>query len=123
MSKAVRAFVEGLAYAEDLCYNADLVVSEAMTNVMVHGFKDTRPEPLGLIVTAFQHGIAVLIEDHGSRIPLAVLDNMRHVQTFQQEFSLSELPEGGMGLALIRAVSRRFTYRVTPTSNRLLVLL
>lgn len=123
MSRDVRAFVEGLAYAEDLCYNADLVVSEAMTNVMVHGFKDTRPEPLGLIVAAFQNGIAVLIEDHGSRIPLAVFDNMRSVQAFQQEFSLNELPEGGMGLALIRAVSRRFAYRSTQSSNRLLVLL
>lgn len=123
MSKAIREFVEGLAYAEDLCYNADLVISEAMTNVMVHGFKDTCPEPVGLIVSAFQHGVAVLIEDHGSRIPLAVLDNMRHVQAFQQDFSLNELPEGGMGLALIRAVSRRFGYRPAASSNRLLVLL
>ena len=123
MSNAVREFVEGLAYAEDLCYNADLVVSEAMTNVMVHGFKDVRPEPVGLIVIACQHGIAVLVEDHGNRIPLSVLDNMRHVQAFQQEFSLSELPEGGMGLALIQAVSRRFDYRATESSNRLLVLL
>jgi len=123
MSQAVREFVEELAYAEDLCYNADLVVSEAMTNVMVHGFRDARPEPLGLIVVAFQHGVAVLIEDHGSRIPLAVLDNMRNVVSFQQDFALSELPEGGMGLALIRAVSRRFAYRSTDTSNRLLVLL
>lgn len=123
MSEAVRTFVEGLAYAEDLCYNADLVVSEAMTNVMVHGFKDLQPAPLGLIVAAFQHGIAVLVEDHGSRIPAAVLDNMRNVESFQQDFSLSELPEGGMGLALIRAVSRRFAYRSTQSSNRLLVLL
>jgi len=37
--------------------------------------------------------------------------------------SLSELPEGGMGLIFMRVVSQRFVYQTTPQCNRLMLLL
>lgn len=123
LSHAVRAFVEGLAYSEDICYNTDLVVSEALTNVMVHGFKTSRPEPVQLTVLAFQHVVGVVIEDKGSRIPASVFDKMRHEQTFQDDLALNELPEGGMGLIFMRVVSQRFVYQATAQGNRLILLL
>lgn len=123
LSSAVRNFVESLAYLEDICYNTDLVVSEALTNVMVHGFKDCRPTPVQLTVLAFQHAVAVVLEDQGAHIPVHVLDNMRNADVFQDDMTLGELPEGGMGLTFMRMVSRRFVYRVEPNSNKLILLL
>jgi len=125
LSRAVRAFVEELAYTEEVCYNTDLVVSEALTNVMLHGFKDKRPEPAQLTVLAFQHGVGVLIEDWGSSIPAHVLSKMHHEHSFQDDLSLGDLPEGGMGLAFMRMVSRRFVYQAKQNQrgNRLLLLL
>jgi sigma-B regulation protein RsbU (phosphoserine phosphatase) len=123
LSRAVRSFIEDLAFAEDICYNTDLVVSEALTNVMVHGFKDNRPEPVLLVVLAFQNAVGVLVEDRGSCIPANVLNNMRQVHSFQDDLELGELPEGGMGLAFMRMVSQRFVYQSDAGVNRLMLLL
>lgn len=125
LSRAVRAFVEGLAYPEEICYNTDLVVSEALTNLMLHGFRDKRPEPVRLTVLAFQHGVGVLIEDKGNCIPAHVLARMHHEHSFQDDLSLSDLPEGGMGLTFMRMVSQRFVYQTkqNPQDNRLILLL
>jgi anti-sigma regulatory factor (Ser/Thr protein kinase) len=125
LSRSVRSFVEEMAYPEDLCYNTDLVVSEALTNVMLYGFKNTRPEPLQLTVLAFHHGVGVLIEDQGSRIPSKVLGRMQHEHSFQDDLTLGDLPEGGMGLAFMRMVSKRFLYQAGQNQqrNRLLMLL
>nr|WP_306815348.1 response regulator [Limnobacter parvus] len=123
LSHAVRAFVEGMAYPEDICYNTDLVVSEALTNVMVHGFKSKKPAPVQLVVVAFQQIVGVMLRDTGSAIPSAVFDKMRNEQSFQDDLSLSELPEGGMGLVFMRVVSQRFSYQATPEGNQLILLL
>lgn len=123
LSHAVRAFVEGMAYPEDTCYNTDLVVSEALTNVMVHGFKGNRPAPVQLTIVAFQHAVGVLLDDTGSTIPPAVFEKMRTKKSFEDNLSLSELPEGGMGLVFMRVVSQRFNYQTTAQGNRLLLLL
>lgn len=123
LSRAVRCFVEDLAFTEEICYNTDLVVSEALTNVMVHGFKEGRPEPVTLIVLAFQNSVGVLLEDRGSCIPATVLNEMQKVHSFQDDLELGELPEGGMGLAFMRMVSQRFMYRSEAGVNRLMLLL
>jgi sigma-B regulation protein RsbU (phosphoserine phosphatase) len=123
VSLFVRRFVDELAYSEDICYNTDLVVSEALTNVMIHGFKQIKPQPVQLVILAFQRGVGVLIEDKGNRIPAEVLNNMRYPYSFEDDLSLSDLPEGGMGLAFMRMVSRRFIYRPDAIGNRLLLLL
>jgi DNA-binding response OmpR family regulator/anti-sigma regulatory factor (Ser/Thr protein kinase) len=125
LSRAVRTFVEELAYSEEICYNTDLVVSEALTNVMLHGFKDKRPGPAQLTVLAFQRGVGVLIEDLGNCIPQQVLSKMHQEHSFQDGLSLGDLPEGGMGLAFMRMVSQRFVYQAgqNQSPNRLLLLL
>ena len=123
LSNAVREFVERLAYSEGICYNADLVVSEALTNVIVHGFKGCRPAPVKLTVLAFKYVVGVVVEDHGASIPAHVLDIVRNSDMFQNDLPLGELPEGGMGLTFMRMVSLRFVYRVTHDSNKLILLL
>jgi anti-sigma regulatory factor (Ser/Thr protein kinase) len=123
LSNAVREFVEGLAYSEGICYNVDLVVSEALTNVMVHGFKGCRPAPVKLTVLAFKYVVGVVVEDYGASIPAHVLDLVRSTDVFENDLPLGELPEGGMGLSFMRMVSLRFVYRVTQDSNKLILLL
>ncbi len=123
LSIAIRNFVESMAYPEDLCYNADLAISEALTNVMIHGFRHVKPKPATVSVLAFQHAVAIVLEDEGNRIPERVLENMRHAHSFRDDLSLEELPEGGMGLTFMRMVSRRFVYDPQPEQNRLFLIL
>ncbi|HEX4916891.1 MAG TPA: response regulator [Limnobacter sp.] len=128
LSRSVRGFVENLGFPEELCYNIDLAVSEALTNVMVHGFKHVRPEPVCLYVHAFEGAVAVVLEDCGASIPGDVLGNLRNAHMFDHDVLLSELPEGGMGLTFMRMVSKRFIYTPSKVAdpgqqNRLILLI
>lgn len=119
----VRAFLENLKYADTLVYSAELVVSEAMTNVMYHGFKMIKPEALNLAVLAFQYAVVVLLDDTGVEIPTSVLANIRNNMDYMDGLSVNELPEGGMGLTFIRMAAERFSYRAHEGVNRLELLL
>lgn len=119
----VRIFLEQLKYADTLVYSAELVISEAMTNLMYHGFKMAKPECICLAVVAFQHAVVVLIDDSGSQIPPAVLGNIRNNMDYLDGLSLSELPEGGMGLTFIRMAAERFSYTSREGVNQLELLL
>ncbi|HEX4879885.1 MAG TPA: response regulator [Limnobacter sp.] len=128
LSREVRAFVESMGFDEELCYNTDLAVSEALTNVMVHGFRHIRPEPARMHVHVFETAVAVVLDDSGHQIPEAVLQNLKKAHIFDQDVALSDLPEGGMGLTFMRMVSRRFVYQANNPSggvdhNRLILLL
>ena len=119
----MRGFIEELGYSEELCYNTDLVVSEALTNVMLHGFKNNRPEPTQLTLFAFEHGVGVLVEDSASPIPQDVLNSLCDQSYFKDDLELSEVPEGGMGLVFMHLVSKRFLYHAEAGRNRLFMLL
>lgn len=69
--------------------------------------------------------MGVLIEDLGNCIPQQVLSKMHQEHSFQDDLSLGDLPEGGMGLAFMRMVSQRFVYQAgqNQSPNRLLLLL
>ncbi|WP_370260850.1 response regulator [Limnobacter sp.] len=110
LSRGVRQFLENHGLDEHLCYNVDLAVSEALTNVMVHGFRNTRPKAARLHVHIFEQAVAVVLDDQGTRIPQTVLENLCKTTIFDREVALSDLPEGGMGLTFMRMVSQRFYY-------------
>lgn len=119
----VRVFLEHLSYSDRLVYSAELVISEAMTNLMYHGFKMAKPDTIDLAVVAFQSAIVVLIDDTGSQIPASVLANIRNNMDYMDGLTVSELPEGGMGLTFIRMAAERFSYRAQEGINRLELLL
>ncbi|MDH4395650.1 MAG: response regulator [Limnobacter sp.] len=119
----VREFLEQLKYVDTLVYSAELVISEAMTNVMYHGFKMTKPEALCLVVLAFQNAVVILIDDTGTQIPAGVLAHIRNNMDYLDGLTVSELPEGGMGLTFIRMAAERFSYSRQNGVNRLELLL
>lgn len=123
ISRAVRNFVEGLAYSEEASYNVDLAVSEALTNVMIHGFKSGKPASTRIFLLAYQHAVAVCIDDQGECIPDEALARIGQVKVFDANARLSELPEGGMGLTFMRLVSQRFSYQSGPEGNRLCLII
>ncbi|HEY1059909.1 MAG TPA: response regulator [Limnobacter sp.] len=123
VSQAVRAFSERLGYDDQVAYNADLAVSEALTNVMVHGFRAERPKPAVIAVLAFEHALGIVISDHGKPIPAMVLDAIAQRCTINDETELNRLPEGGMGLKFIHLISSRFDYESTTEGNTLWLVL
>lgn len=110
ISTEVRNWVESHGCDDTLSYKVDLVLSEAMTNVMNHGFRNQYPAPIHLTLILFERGVAILLRDTGLRIPERVVASIRSDMAYMDKLSLQELPEGGMGLTFIRMSSRRFAY-------------
>jgi anti-sigma regulatory factor (Ser/Thr protein kinase) len=120
-----RLFSERHGLDERRSYELDLVLSEALTNVMVHAYRGVQPEPILLAVIAFEQGFGVVLHDQGFSIPAAVLGGVHHEGHFVDDLSLDQLPEGGMGLKFIHMISHRFLYTARAgqePSNRLLLL-
>lgn len=123
ISVHVRAFLEGLHYREELCYNVDLAVSEYLTNIMEHAFPGVRPKPVELAVFAYQHVVGVRVQDQGLPIPASVFEQVANNAGFDGSLALVQLPEGGMGLLFMRMLSKRFLYESEGGTNTLWLLL
>lgn len=123
LSESVRVFAESLHFDELAAYNVDLALSEALTNIMNHGFKMRRPEVAEVVLMGYQHAMVVIMRDKGSPIPASVLDRIRPDMDYMDDLSLDELPEGGMGLTFISMASNCFRYKSTSAGNELTLLI
>lgn len=122
ISIEVRQFLEAQHYAEELCYNVDLALSECLTNIMVHAFRGVHPKPVHLVVLAYHHAVGVMVQDQGRRIPQSEFNRVVSQQEFEQDLALEVLPEGGMGLLFMRMLSKRFVYQSEGEKNTLWLL-
>jgi len=88
-------------------YNLELVVSEACTNVIRHAYPEQEPGPLDLSISATDTEIHITIMDNGKGFdPYTV-----------PEPDFDSLPEGGMGIFIIRSNVDSFDYRHEEGTN------
>ena len=100
----------------------DLGLSEALSNVVRHGYEAGAPEARVQLLWTEQPGRWCLrLFDRGRPIPEAALQPPEGDPFDFDPLALDSLPEGGMGLALLRASFDRVDYRAGPRGN-LLVL-
>lgn len=117
LAGAIRAFLETKA-TPDQVDAVELGISEAFNNIVLHG----RPGAKAGISCSFdQHNSSLLIEieDQGQPIPedrLAAAGP--HVFDFD-ETDLASIPEGGMGLAILKMAFDRVSYQTIDGVNRL----
>ncbi len=97
----------------------DLGLTEVLTNVVRHGYGETGTGHIGLRCTADAGRWLLSALDQGSPIPTDLLAQADgSVFDFDPD-DLDNIPEGGMGLALIRGCFDDLDYVVTPHGNRL----
>jgi serine/threonine-protein kinase RsbW len=99
---------------------AELVLAEVLNNVAEHAYAD-RPGPVTVTLTPVAAGIHCSVVDEGTAMPGGRLPdgNLRG----GPGTALEDLPEGGFGWHLIRALSRDLTYLRSDGRNRLSFLL
>jgi serine/threonine-protein kinase RsbW len=99
----------------------DLGLTEALTNVIRHGYGETQRGRVMLTCISAADQWQLTLSDCGAPIPLAL---MRHSGESVFDFDpddLQNIPEGGMGLALIRSCFDSVDYQVHQGCNRLLL--
>lgn len=88
--------------SEDACSSVEIVLAEALNNVVEHAYVDT-PDGIITIDCAFNGaGMTIVICDQGRPVPEAVF--MQH-RGLLKAVDATELPEGGFGWGLIHELT------------------
>jgi serine/threonine-protein kinase RsbW len=98
----------------------ELALAEALTNIVEHGYGHDSTEPVRLRLRERGGGLEIDIWDRGQPIPDGLIENTDVTTTFLFDpTDLDGLPEGGMGLALIKAAFNEVRYGTHDGVNRL----
>ena len=98
---------------DELCYDLQLAVDEACTNVITHGYEGMVPGSIILRLRPFRHKIVVTITDFGH--PFEPQDrDMPDVKA-----GLKGRPMGGFGLFFIYRTMDEIDYEATEHGNHL----
>ena len=98
----------------------ELALAEALTNIVQHGFGGQGGQPVRLRVRDGAAALEIDVWDQGRPIPSARLAQADPSTTVQFDpTNLAALPEGGMGLALIKAAFHEVRYGSRNGVNRL----
>lgn len=115
---AVKAFIAGNV-SEDLCNAIELGVTEALTNVVTHGYAGVAHAAVEVTVEESPAAVIVQVMDSGRPIPEeAFLRAGRSVFDFDPD-DIGQLPVGGMGLSLIKELFDAVKYETQDGINRL----
>lgn len=98
---------------------AELVLAEAMNNIVEHAYADTGMGEITLTLWQSQGEVACRITDRGASMPDAVLP----IGKLADHGETEELPEGGFGWYLIRTLARDLRYARLGTLNELTFVL
>jgi len=102
------------------CDAIELALAEALTNIVRHGFGSGSGQPVRLRVRERGGALEVDLWDQGRPIPKDRLSLADPSTTFLFDpTNLAGLPEGGMGLALIKAAFHEVRYGSRDGVNRL----
>lgn len=91
---AVAGLARGLPVDADAIADLKLAVTEACGNAVRHAYPDPGAGQIAVSLTIGEYALEMIVEDQGSGIDAARSDDRDH----------DALPEGGMGMAIIRAV-------------------
>ncbi|MGL4319990.1 MAG: ATP-binding protein [Paracoccaceae bacterium] len=98
---------------------AELVLAEAMNNIVEHAYAETGQGEITLTLWQSEGEVACRITDRGASMPDEILPE----GLLADHTAEDELPEGGFGWYLIRSLSRDLRYIRLGTLNELTFVL
>lgn len=103
VSAAVAAFLEGVEKADDV----QIVLHEAINNIVEHGHVNRFPSRVLLSIRESYGHVKIRLIDHGigypdGQVPAGIFPELPE--------NKSQIPEGGFGWAIIRALSGDIAY-------------
>jgi serine/threonine-protein kinase RsbW len=105
--------------SEDERGTAELVLAEAMNNIVEHAYADTGSGEITLTLWHSEGEVACRITDRGTAMPEETLP----VGKLADHGEVADLPEGGFGWFLIRTLSRDLRYARLGSLNELTFVL
>lgn len=117
LARAVRSLCEDLLSPQDLDA-VELSLVEAINNVIEHGYHGEPGKDVQVAVGIHADQVVIDVIDHAPPMPPQVLENAEDPFAFDAA-DLADVPEGGMGLALIRMNMDEVAYRSSASENRL----
>lgn len=97
-----------------------VALAEVLTNIVEHGYDHRGGPPIELAWATSAGGFVVEVRDAGRPIPRERLDTAGPSTTFGFDpTDLGGLPEGGMGLGIIKTAFDHVAYRSEGGINRL----
>lgn len=114
----VRAGLEGRA-DEAWISELDLGLTEAMTNVVRHAYAGITGGAIDLTLALSDAALEITIRDRGNAIPASVMAQDRAKVFEFDPADIDALPEGGMGIALIRMCFDGVSYASVHGVNQL----
>lgn len=92
-------------------FNVAVALAEALTNIVEHGFQGRSGPDIELIWAVHPSGLVVEVRDEGLPIPRDSLDQAGPSTSFDFDpTDLGSLPEGGMGLGIIKTAFDHVAY-------------
>jgi len=112
MGFALAEFLEDEGISRSTAHRVKLVVEELVVNVIQHAFDDGAPHAILLDIRTDENGVAIVVEDDGKAFDPTVAPSP----------PLKELLEtgksGGLGVAIIKKVTRDLKYERVDDRNR-----
>lgn len=118
ITQSLRILMEDRIAGEQL-NELEIGVMEAITNIVRHAYKRASLQPIEVVYQTTAEGISLEFADAGEPLP-ETMRNAAHtaVLAFDAD-DIGNLPEGGMGVALIHAVFDSVNYSLSQGINRL----
>jgi serine/threonine-protein kinase RsbW len=117
---AFRSFIEDACRRagadESVCFDLKLVVDEACSNLIVHGYEGREPGPIGVSFSHDGDEIVVTITDHATPF------DPKDAPAPKLDVPASERRPGGLGWHLIRELVDRIDYEADEESGNRLTL-
>jgi anti-sigma regulatory factor (Ser/Thr protein kinase) len=96
---------------EEACFQVQVMVAEALNNIVCHGLPEDAPRSVAIHCTTTEAGLEIMIRDHG--LPLDQLPNAAFPDA---------RAEHGRGWPIIREWADSIEYRSTPNHNDLTLI-
>jgi serine/threonine-protein kinase RsbW len=117
LGTAVRAVSLQAGLTLERSEQMELAVIEAITNIIRHGVPHQPDSAIDVHVIAFEHLLEYQIADQGQPIPATLLEPPDRDVFNYDNMQLDELPEGGLGMALIRSIADEMEYHSGAEGN------
>ncbi len=89
----------------------ELCLVEALNNSIQHAYEGRSDEPIEIEIVAIAHEISIEVRDRGRSLPPGTLEDAALPSPDGPDRALADIPESGMGLAIIKSTTDAVSYR------------
>ena len=114
----VRVFCEGVGLSPAESGEIELCIVEAANNSIVHGYARSPGHRVEVFAQHESDDLTFEVRDHGKSMDPRQIEKIR---LERHDGALDSIPEGGRGLAIIKAIMTRVRYRADADINRLIM--